>query len=223
MFGIGQNLGVIEKNITNIMSTYGLSECDRPRIIAVSKQQPIDKIRELLDLGHVDFGENKVQEALEKWQLLKEEYPHVKLHFIGHLQSNKVKEVVNLFDSIHSLDSLKLINLLQKEEQKVGKELEHFLQINIGAEVQKSGFDLHDFDNIYQDITTNLQFKISGLMAMPPAGQLAANYFALIYKIAHRNQISGLSIGMSQDYEQAVMFAPKYLRIGSILFGNRQN
>tara|TARA_B100000787_G_scaffold28750_1_gene19017 strand:- start:2504 stop:3163 length:660 start_codon:yes stop_codon:yes gene_type:complete len=190
------------------------------KIIAVSKTFSIDKILPLVDHGHIDYGENKVQEAIDKWTETKSKNIKIKLHLIGKLQTNKVKFALKIFDYIHSLDSEKLANKISVEQLKQGKKPKIFIQVNIGNEDQKSGIDkkkLVDFFNFCK----NLSLDIIGTMCIPPNNVNTENYFSEMNKINQELNFKELSMGMSGDYLNAVKNDATYVRIGSKIFGSR--
>lgn len=196
-----------------------LSKNGRPvELLAVTKNQPIEKIISLLNEGQRLFGENKVQEAYSKWPSLKEQYPELKLHLIGHLQSNKTREAVALFDVIQSLDSLKLAKKLQEEELKQNKHLEYYIEINIGNEDQKSGVLPENFDEFYTSVCANSILNVIGIMCIPPANQNPIQYFKKMLEYANRYSIKNISMGMSDDYELAIENGSTLVRIGRALF-----
>lgn len=194
---------------------------DKVTIIAVSKRQPQDKIKQALDCGIRHFGENKVQEAYSHWQEYKEHYPDLTLHLIGALQSNKVKEAVALFDVIHTVDREKIAKSLSQEMTKTKKEIPCFIQVNCGNEEQKSGISFDALDDFYHFCTQECGLKIIGLMAIPPRDDLAAPHFSNLKKAADRLGVQELSMGMSADYEQAIACGSTHIRIGTDLFGAR--
>ena len=175
----------------------------------------------LINHGHIHFGENKVQEAIEKWSNIKNDFQHIKLHMIGKLQTNKVKYVIPLFDYIHSLDSLKLAEKISNEEKKKNKKLKIFIQINIGDENQKSGISVDSLTNFYNICTKELSLNIIGLMCLPPNNDNSSIYFSKMEKLSKNINLENLSMGMSQDYIEAIKYKSTYLRIGSKIFGNR--
>ena len=193
----------------------------RPNIIAVSKTFPISNILPLINHGHIHFGENKVQEALEKWTDIKNDFKNLKLHMIGKLQTNKVKYVVNLFDYIHSLDNLKLAEKLSSEQLKKGKKLKIFIQLNIGNEEHKSGITPNKLNEFYKICINDLNLNIIGLMCLPPNNQDSNQYFLEMKKLKQTINIKELSMGMSQDYLCAIKYGATFLRIGSKIFGQR--
>lgn len=193
-----------------------------PTLIAVSKGQPAEAIEALIAAGVTHFGENKVQEAWAKWPAIKAAHPHIKLHMIGSLQSNKAREAVALFDVIHSVDRPSLADALMKEMRAQGGMLDCLIQVNTGEEPQKSGVAPHDFTALLGHCRT-AGLSITGLMCVPPAGVNPAPHFALLYKIARANGLRELSMGMSSDYETATRLGATMVRIGTALFGARGN
>lgn len=189
-------------------------------LIAVSKTRSSDEIRPLLDAGHHVFGENRVQEASEKWPALKADYPDIELHMIGQLQSNKAAEAVALFDYIHSVDRLSLIKALAKEMDRQERRLPCFLQVNIGEEPQKGGCDIKAVPQLLEQ-ARDAGIEVAGLMAVPPDGTNAMPYFALLAKLARDNGLDGLSMGMSGDFEKAIKLGATHIRVGTALFGER--
>ncbi len=190
-------------------------------IIAVSKTFAIDKISPLIEYGHIHFGENKVQEATEKWMKIKKEYPSIKLHMIGKLQTNKVKFVIPLFDYIHSLDNLKLAKKISEEEKKNNKKLKIFIQINIGLENQKSGINPDELLEFYKSCTQDLDLDIIGIMCLPPVDSKDNFYFLKMKELINKLPVKELSMGMSNDYILAYTSGSTFLRIGSKIFGKR--
>ena len=189
-------------------------------LIAVSKVQPNERVLNVLDQGHKIFGENKVQEAHGKWPMFRENFSSVKVHLIGPLQSNKVKQAVALFDAIHTVDRLKLAQKLSIEVQIQGKAPEMFIQINTGEEKQKSGIIPSEADQFISDCIS-LDLPIVGLMVIPPIHDEPSLHFGLLRKIAHRNGLTGLSMGMSSDFESAIATGATHIRVGSAIFGER--
>ena len=190
------------------------------KLIAVSKVQPNERVLNVLDQGHKIFGENKIQEAHGKWPMFRENFSSVKVHLIGPLQSNKVKQAVALFDAIHTLDRLKLAQKLSNEVQIQGKAPEMFIQINTGEEKQKSGIMPSEADQFISDCIS-LDLPIIGLMVIPPINEEPTLHFGLLRKIAHRNGLTGLSMGMSSDFESAIAMGATHIRVGSAIFGER--
>jgi len=191
-----------------------------PKIIAVSKTFKIDKIFPLIDHGHIDFGENKVQEAIEKWTEIKKTNPAIKLHMIGKLQTNKVKFAVKLFDYIHSVDSEKLAKKIADEETKINKKIKIFLQVNIGDESQKSGINKKEVKQLVS-YCNEIGLDLVGLMCIPPANINPENYFDEMNKLNKDLGFTELSMGMSSDFLLATKYLSTYLRVGSSIFGQR--
>ena len=213
-----QNLLSIETSINSKL--IELKEEKKPKIIAVSKTFKIDHILPLIEYGHLDYGENKVQEAIEKWEVIKKQKKNIKLHLIGKLQSNKVKSAVKIFDFIHSLDSEKLAKKILEEQQKQNKKPKIFIQINLGEESQKSGINkenLVDFYNFSKDLGLN----VIGTMCIPPFEVDPTKFFDEMKNLNEKIGLNELSMGMSSDYLNAVEYKSTYLRIGSNIFGQR--
>ena len=191
-----------------------------PEIIAVSKTFEINNILPLINYGHLHFGENKVQEAKEKWDNIKYDFKNLKLHMIGKLQTNKVKQAVSLFDYIHSLDNFKLAKKISEEQIKQNKKLKIFIQVNIGNEENKSGINIENVENFYKQCL-NLNLDIVGTMCIPPKVKNSKNYFLEMFKINSKINLPDLSMGMSEDYLEAAENNSTFLRIGSRIFGER--
>ena len=194
--------------------------CIRDSIIAVSKTFKIDKILPLIDYGHLNFGENKVQEAVDKWTILKKERPNIQLHMIGKLQTNKVKFAVKLFDFIHSVDSAKLAKKIASEQIKINKRVKIFIQVNIGDENQKSGINKNELNDLVS-YSKMLDLNIIGLMCIPPVDVNPTNLFKEMSELNNSYNFQDLSMGMSSDYIDASRNNATYLRIGSSIFGAR--
>ena len=192
-----------------------------PNIIAVSKTFLIKDILPLINYGHIHFGENKVQEAVEKWTDIKNDFKNIKLHMIGKLQTNKVKYVIPLFDYIHSVDNLKLAEKISKEQVKKNKIMKLFIQINIGNEKQKNGILVEDLDSFYNTCTKDLGLNVLGLMCLPPNDNKVSTYFSKMQQLVKNLKLKEISMGMSNDYLDAIDFKTTYLRIGSKIFGER--
>ena len=186
-------------------------------LVAVTKQRSAGEIAALIAAGATDFGENRVQEAAEKWPELRATHPQLKLHMIGQLQSNKAEEAVALFDAIHSLDRPSLLNALVKAGEKAGHLLQVYVQVNIGAEEQKGGVAIEQLPAFLDQVRAS-PLPLAGLMAMPPLGDQPGPYFALLAELARRHGVTGLSMGMSSDYPTAVMLGATVVRVGSALF-----
>ena len=213
------NLIQIEKEIqSNIINLNTITKS--PKIIAVSKTHPIASILPLINHGHLDFGENKVQEAIDKWSDIKNKKNSIKLHLIGRLQTNKVKFALKIFDYIHSLDSEKLANKISDEQIKQGKKPKIFIQVNIGNEEQKSGINKERLDDFYK-FCQNLNLDIIGTMCIPPNDENTEKYFFEMSKIKQELNFKELSMGMSGDYLKAIKNRATYVRVGSKIFGNR--
>ena len=191
-----------------------------PKIIAVSKTFKIDKILPLIDYGHINFGENKIQEAVDKWTEIKSKNKNIKLHMIGKLQTNKVKFAVKLFDYIHSVDSEKLAKKIADEQSKVDKKIKIFIQVNIGNEEQKTGINKIELEDLVS-YCKKINLDVIGLMCIPPAGEDASIYFKEINLLNNSFDFNELSMGMSSDYIEASKNSASYLRIGSSIFGKR--
>ena len=194
---------------------------DKTKIIAVSKTFPIEDIIPLINHGHKDFGENKIQEALKKWDLIKKENADIKLHMIGKIQSNKVKFMMPLFDYINSLDSLKLAQKISEEQKKSKKNIKIFIQINIGNEEQKNGINPDDIEIFKNKCVDELNLNIIGLMCLPPKNKEASVYFKEMKVLLAKSNLSELSMGMSNDYLEATDYDSTFVRIGSKIFGER--
>ena len=207
----------IQENIKKIKT----ENFNTPKIICVSKTFSIDRLKPLIDHGHIHFGENKVQEAEEKWNSVKKENSNLKLHMIGKLQSNKAKKAVQLFDFIHSLDSMKLAEALRKREIELNKKLSYFIQINIGDESQKSGISPNNAQDFLKFCTKEINLNVIGLMVIPPNDNNPSKYFEKISKLNFNLGLADLSMGMSSDYKEAIKFNSTFLRIGSAILGER--
>jgi pyridoxal phosphate enzyme (YggS family) len=211
------NLIDIKKEINSKYST----QSSKMKIIAVTKTFPIENILPLIDYGHLDFGENKVQEAVDKWTNIKNAKKELNLHMIGKLQSNKVKYAVKLFDYIHSLDSIKLAKKISEEQNKINKNLKLFIQINIGNEVQKNGISMEELPKFYKVCLEEFNLNIIGLMCLPPNNIDTSLCFERMRKASRELNLNELSMGMSSDYLNAIRFNSSFVRIGSTIFGKR--
>ncbi len=218
----------MHKSINNLLSIENKLNVSRSsvnkkdsKIIAVSKTFPIEKILPLLKYGHKDYGENKVQEAVEKWTKIKNEFQNINLHMLGKVQTNKVKFLLPLFDYLHSLDNLKLAEKISKEEVKKNKKLKIFIQINFDNEIQKGGIILSELEEFYKECTLNLNLNIIGLMCLPPVNRDPEIFFKKLKELANKIQLDELSMGMSNDFEEAARNGSTFLRIGSKIFGMR--
>ncbi len=210
----------------NVVNNYNLvkeeiKNYDNVNIIAVSKTFPISHISPLINYGHIHFGENKVQEALEKWTSIKTDFPNLKLHLLGKLQTNKVKFVLPLFDYIHSLDSIKLAEKISTEQEKKNFKPKIFIQVNLGKENQKSGIDEENLKNFYDKCINNFHLDIIGLMCLPPFDKDPKPYFLKMLDLSKNLNLKELSMGMSNDFKEALKFKATYIRVGSKIFGKR--
>ena len=217
----------MHKSINNLIEikkeihSKNLDPKSKIKIIAVSKSFSIENIKPLIDYGHLDFGENKVQEAFDKWSQIKEEKKNLNLHMIGRLQTNKVKFAVKLFDYIHSLDSIKLAKKISVEQKKLNKNLKIFIQINIGNENQKNGIPVDELPSFYQTCTKDFGLNIIGLMCLPPINFDPSSSFKTLDTLSKKLNLGDLSMGMSSDYISAIKFNSTFVRIGSKIFGKR--
>ena len=210
-----KNYNQVLNNINNISKDAIL--------IVVSKTFLISHIKPIIDIGHIHFGENRVQESIAKWSDLLKVSQSLKLHLIGKLQTNKVVEAINHFSVIHSLDSEKLALKISQEEKNFNKKLDYFIQINIGQENQKSGISIEDSSKFINFCKNELKINVIGLMCLPPIAEDPKKYFLDLKKIANNNQLFNLSMGMSNDYLEALKCGSNYLRIGSAILGDRTN
>tara|TARA_B100000989_G_scaffold277073_1_gene237774 strand:+ start:296 stop:961 length:666 start_codon:yes stop_codon:yes gene_type:complete len=213
------NLIEIQNKIKKKIDEFSLDNYN-PKIIAVSKTFSEKEILPLLNFGHQEFGENKVQEAQQKWKDLKEKYGQVRLHMLGKLQTNKVKNAVEIFDYIHSLDNLKLANKLAKEIHEKNKQIKIFIQINLGEENQKSGIDPSNLEVFYKNCLA-LKLNIVGTMCIPPDNKDPKPFFKEMLNLNSKINLSEISMGMTNDFLEAIEFKSTYLRIGTGIFGKR--
>ena len=213
-----ENLINIENQIKSSLNSYNIDSL--PKVIAVSKTFTIDKILPLIEHGHCDFGENKVQEALNKWSDIKKKNSNIKIHLIGKLQTNKVKFAVKLFDFIHSVDSKKLAKKIANEQLKLDKKIKVFIQVNIGDEDQKSGINKSDLNELIT-YCQEINLKVIGLMCIPPLDDDPSKYFKAIKELNQTYGFNELSMGMSSDYMKAIEHEATFVRIGSNIFGAR--
>ena len=214
-----RNLKSVLNNVKEIANKKQLKTI--PQIIAVTKTFPFSVISPLIEIGHIHFGENKIQEAESKWLDVKNKYKNLQLHMVGKLQSNKAKKAVILFDYIHSLDNTKLATKLSQYEKELGKKTKLFIQVNIAEERQKSGVLLNDLNRFYNLCTKELSLNIIGLMCMPPINSDSNKYFQILKKASEKLNLTNLSMGMSADYGQAILSGSTYLRLGTAIFGAR--
>ena len=197
------------------------SNNSKAEIIAVSKTFPINNILPLINHGHHHYGENKIQEAVDKWTDIKSDFTNIKLHFIGKLQTNKVKFAIPLFDYIHSLDSVKLAEKIANEQLKKNFKPKIFIQVNIGKEAQKNGIEIDSLEKFYSDCTKDFDLDIIGLMCLPPDNDTPEIYFSEMQNLITKINLKDLSMGMTNDYVQALKYNSTFLRIGSKIFGPR--
>ena len=205
----------INSNILSMKSDQNVN------VIAVSKTFSLEHVKPLIDYGHIHFGENKVQEAIAKWSVIKNNNKNLKLHMIGKLQSNKAKDAVKLFDYIHSLDSQKLADALAKHQQNTNKSLNYFIQVNIGNEIQKSGIPVGELDPFYNYCKNEINLNILGLMVIPPNDSSPEKYFKSLNELNKSLALQDLSMGMSADYIEAIKHGATFIRVGSSIFGQR--
>ena len=226
MHEIVQRLIRIENQIKEESTKFNIPKV--PKIIAIAKTFPLVSIMPLIEHGHLHFGENKVQEAKIKWTDIKKEKPRLNLHFVGKLQSNKAKDVVKLFDYVHSLENIKQAEVLSKCESEFKKKLKYFIQINIGYETQKSGIAFRGAKNFIEECVNKYDLNIIGLMCLPPYDKFPEKYFKEMKNLkmslltSHHNQSEELSMGMSNDYITAISYGSTYIRIGTKIFGERK-
>jgi PLP dependent protein len=213
------NLKLINNEIKEIVNKKQLKIT--PDIIAVSKTFPLEKILPLIESGHIHFGENKVQEAETKWLSFKNKNHSIKLHMIGKLQSNKAKKAVQIFDYIHSLDNIKLAEKISFFEKKQNKKTKLFIQVNLANEQQKSGILSSELDSFYMYCIKDLSLDVIGLMCLPPMNTNTEMYFKKLKEISIKLKVEHLSMGMSSDYSKAVACGSTFLRLGTVVFGNR--
>tara|TARA_Y100000590_G_scaffold20068_1_gene23450 strand:+ start:3031 stop:3699 length:669 start_codon:yes stop_codon:yes gene_type:complete len=214
-----KRLNSVKNKIKEILSEKQLKT--KPEVIAVTKTFDLNHIIPLLDIGHIHFGENKIQEAEPKWLDVKKKYKNLQLHMIGKLQTNKAKKAVKIFDYIHSLDNAKLASKISQFEKELNKKVKIFIQINVAEESQKSGILLNDLNNFYNYCTKDLSLNVIGLMCLPPIDSDTQIYFKLLKKNSEILNLKDLSMGMSSDYDQAILYGSTYLRIGTAIFGQR--
>ena len=214
-----QRLNLVKNKIKEVIDRKQLKTI--PQIIAVTKSFPLSKIVPLLEIGHIHFGENKIQEAESKWLGVKNKYKNLQLHMLGKLQTNKAKKAVKLFDYIHSLDNVKLATKLNQYEKELGKKTKLFIQVNIAEESHKYGILLNNLDRFYNFCIKELSLNITGLMCLPPINSDSNKYFQIIKKTSEKLNLTDLSMGMSADYDQAILNGSTYLRLGTAIFGAR--
>ncbi len=215
-------MSTIIDRFEKIKSKISSLNSDKPvNIIAVSKTFSLDYIQPLINHGHKHFGENKVQEALAKWSQTKKEQKDLRLHMIGKLQTNKAKDAVKLFDYIHSVDNQKLADALAKHQMNLNRNLQYFIQVNIGNEIQKSGIPVNELDAFYNYCVKEINLRIIGLMVIPPNDDNAEKYFKSLNALNKSLALKDMSMGMSADYLEAIKFGSTFIRVGSSIFGSR--
>ena len=216
-----EKLSRVKNKVNEIISKKQLKT--KPKIVVVTKTFPLNKILPLLENGHIHYGENKIQEAENKWIDTKNRYKNLQLHMIGKLQTNKAKKAVKLFNYIHSLDDDRLALKLSHHEKELNKKVKLFIQVNLAEETQKSGIMFNDLNNFYNYCTKDLSLNVIGLMCMPPVDSNSQEYFKKLKKAAEQFNLQDLSMGMSSDYEQAILSGSTYLRLGTIILGERNS
>jgi len=210
----------ILQNYLNIKAKTVLLNRD-VNIVVVTKGQNFENIKPIIDQGHLDFGENKVQEASQKWSEILGNYPRIKLHLIGKLQSNKAKDAFYLFDYIHTLDNEKLAKILSSLENNSKKKIKYFIQVNIGNEIQKGGIDVNNLTDFLKICRNNYKLNIIGLMCIPPQNINPIPFFTKMSELAKLHNLFELSMGMSEDFISAIECGSTYIRVGSLIFGSR--
>ena len=216
-----EKLSRVKNKVNEIISKKQLKT--KPKIVVVTKTFPLNKILPLLENGHIHYGENKIQEAENKWIDTKNRYKNLQLHMIGKLQTNKAKKAVKLFNYIHSLDDDRLALKLSHHEKELNKKVKLFIQVNLAEEPQKSGIMFNDLNNFYIYCTKDLSLNVIGLMCMPPVDSNSQEYFKKLKKAAEQLNLEDLSMGMSSDYEQAILSGSTYLRLGTTILGERNS
>ena len=219
MHSVVEKLNLVKNKVNDIVYKKQLKIY--PNIIVVTKKFPFNTISPLLKSGHIHYGENKVQEAENKWAKAKSSYKNLQLHMVGKLQTNKAKKAVKLFDYIHSLDNDRLALKLFQSQKELKKKIKLFIQVNFGDEDHKSGVHLNAVDQFYNYCTKELSLNIIGLMCLPPLNSNSQSYFKLLKKSAKKFNLKELSMGMSADFEHAVLNGSTYLRLGSVIMGKR--
>tara|TARA_B100000029_G_scaffold332178_1_gene324409 strand:- start:93 stop:752 length:660 start_codon:yes stop_codon:yes gene_type:complete len=190
-------------------------------LIAVSKKQSVEKISKLIELGHLDFGENQLQEIETKWSLIRSRYSQIRLHFIGTIQSRKIQRIFELCDEIHSVDRIKIVQAIKALEEKYKKKKSYFIQVNTGNEPLKSGVNIDEIDQFIEETRSQYDLSIKGLMCIPPIDDNPEKHFKILKDIANKHHIKCLSMGMSNDYDVAVQNGATHVRIGTSIFGAR--
>ena len=222
MYNIKENIDIIKTTIEDTHKNSNFAKCLPPKLVAVSKKQNEEKVIEALEAGHKYFGENRVQEAQQRWTLKIQQYKNLEIRLIGPLQTNKVTQALDLFDVIETIDREKLAKEIAKKFCENVKTKSFFIQINTGSEIQKSGIEPTQSDSFIKYCKEDLKLPVVGLMCIPPLDEEPAMHFALLKKIAERNNLKELSMGMSNDFKEAVKFGATSVRVGSAIFGNRE-
>ena len=221
MHTISQKLTLVKNKVNEIIRQKQLKT--NPKIIVVTKTFSLNQITPLIESGHIHFGENKIQEAESKWIGVKKQFSNLQLHMVGKLQANKVKKAVKIFDYIHSLENSKLALKIFQHEKELNKKIKLFIQVNLADENQKSGIVLNDLNNFYYYCTKELSLNVIGLMCLPPVESSSQEYFKILKNVAEKLDLKDLSMGMSSDFEEAIMHGSTYLRLGTIILGERFN
>lgn len=216
-----QKLTLVKIKVNEIIKQKQLKT--NPTIIVVTKTFSLNQITPLIESGHIHFGENKIQEAESKWIGVKKQFSNLQLHMVGKLQTNKVKKAVKIFDYIHSLENAKLALKIFQHEKELNKKIKLFIQVNLADENQKSGILLNDLNNFYYYCTKELSLNVIGLMCLPPVESSTQQYFKILKKVAEKLDLKNLSMGMSSDFEEAIVHGSTYLRLGTIILGERFN
>ena len=214
-----KKLEFVQNQINEIVNRKQLKT--KPKIIVVSKTFPINNVKPLLEYGHIHFGENKIQEAEKKWSEVKKSYKNLCLHMVGKLQSNKAKKAVELFNYIHSLDNEKLALKICQYQKELNKEVKLFIQVNLADETQKSGLTITNLKNFYNYCVKDLSLNVIGLMCIPPINSSSDKYFKILKKNSENLNLKEISMGMSSDFENAVINGSTFLRIGTLIMGQR--
>ena len=216
-----QKLTLVKNKVNEIIRQKQLKT--NPKIIVVTKTFSLNQITPLIESGHIHFGENKIQEAESKWIGVKKQFSNLQLHMVGKLQTNKVKKAVKIFDYIHSLENSKLALKIFQHEKELNKKIKLFIQVNLADENQKSGILLNDLNNFYSYCTKELSLNVIGLMCLPPVESSSQEYFKILKNVAEKLDLKDLSMGMSSDFEEAIVHGSTYLRLGTIILGERFN
>ena len=216
-----QKLTLVKIKVNEIIKQKQLKT--NPTIIVVTKTFSLNQITPLIESGHIHFGENKIQEAESKWIGVKKQFSNLQLHMVGKLQTNKVKKAVKIFDYIHSLENAKLALKIFQHEKELNKKIKLFIQVNLADENQKSGILLNDLNNFYYYCTKELSLNVIGLMCLPPVESSTQQYFKILKNVAEKLDLKNLSMGMSSDFEEAIVHGSTYLRLGTIILGERFN